>query len=101
VNGGANLFPHIYVGIYQAAINRNFDLLHAWQSKVLEISSRPYRVGTCSMAYLKGLKAALAVMGICQDGLSPPLQRFTGEEKEKVKAFLEAFKENAATLPTL
>jgi dihydrodipicolinate synthase/N-acetylneuraminate lyase len=101
VNGGANLFPHLYVGLYQAALTRNFDLLQGLQSQVLEISARLYTIGAGSMRYLQGLKAALAVMGICNDCLTEPHQRFQGQEKEKVKAFLATFAPQTQTSPAL
>jgi dihydrodipicolinate synthase/N-acetylneuraminate lyase len=98
VNGGANLFPRLYVALYQAALTRNFDLLAACQRQVMEISSRLYAIGGGSMSYLKGLKAALATKGLCQDHLARPHQRFGGKELEEVKAFLEAFKVNVPTI---
>jgi 4-hydroxy-tetrahydrodipicolinate synthase len=92
VNGGANLFPELYVALYQAARARDFDLVYALQRQVLEISAGLYTIGEGAMTYLKGLKAALALSGICQDHLAAPHQRFQGKERAKVKAFLEQYK---------
>jgi 4-hydroxy-tetrahydrodipicolinate synthase len=64
VNGGANMFPRLYVDLYQAAVARDFDKIHALQEKVLAVSSAIYTVGKYGSSYLKGLKCALSVMGV-------------------------------------
>lgn len=101
VNGGANLFPVLYVAVYQAARARKFDLLASLQARVLEISSRLYTISNCNMSYLKGLKAALAVKGICNDFLVEPHHRFKAPEKEKVRALLEELDVQAPIVPVV
>ncbi|WP_187262046.1 dihydrodipicolinate synthase family protein [Pontibacter beigongshangensis] len=92
VNGGANIFPHLYVELYEAALNRNFEQISILQQQVLNISSRLYTVSKCGTSYLKGVKAALSELGICNDFLAEPHQRFQGAEKEKIKSHLEEIK---------
>ncbi len=89
VNGGANMFPKLYVDLYNAAINRDFDIIKDLQNKVLEISSLMYTVGRYGSSYLKGLKCALSVMGICDDYLADPFHRFKTDERETISKNLE------------
>src|SRR5690606_23821357 len=67
VNGGANLFPKLYVDLYQAAVDRDHAKILKLQERVMEISRRIYGVGKTGSSYLQGLKAALKVLGICND----------------------------------
>lgn len=90
VNGGANLFPKLYVDLYNASVARDFGRILPLQQKVMQISSTIYNVGHYGSSYLKGLKCALSVMGICSDFMAEPFHRFKEPEREKVKKALEA-----------
>lgn len=90
VNGGANMFPKLYVDLYQAAAARDFDRLKPLQEKVLQISASIYTVGRFGSSYLKGLKCALSLMGICNDYLADPFNHFEKEERFKVRRGLES-----------
>ncbi len=89
VNGGANMFPRLYVELYNAAVNRNFDKLALLQQKVMQISTTIYKVGSYGSSYIKGLKCALSVMGICSDFLAAPFHRFNKPEREKIEQMLD------------
>lgn len=89
VNGGANLFPKLYVGLYNAAVDRAFDKINTLQQKVMQISTTIYNVGNYGSSYLKGLKCALSVMGICNDFMAEPFNRFNAPEREKITQMLE------------
>ena len=93
VNGGANLFPKLYVDLYQASVERNFDRILSLQDKVMQISSTIYRVGNYGSSYLKGLKCALSLMGICSDFMAEPFRRFKQPQRDKVKMFLEEIRQ--------
>lgn len=85
VNGGANMFPKLYVDLYNAAVARDFEKIALYQEKVLKISSLIYTVGHYGSSYLKGLKCALSAMGLCDDFLADPFHRFKTEEREIIK----------------
>ena len=89
INGGANLFPKLYVNLYSAAVNRDFVNISLMQEKVLEISSLLYTIGKYGSSYLKGLKCALSVTGICNDFMADPFHRFRKEEREKIEISLD------------
>ena len=60
VNGGANIFPELYVQMYYAACNRDVNTMRALQRKIMQISTSLYTVGKYGSSYLKGVKCSLA-----------------------------------------
>ncbi len=89
VNGGANMFPKLYVDLYNASVNHDFDKIQKLQQKVIQISSTIYKVGSYNSSYLKGLKCALSVMGICDDFMAEPFHKFNEPERAKIKQMLD------------
>jgi 4-hydroxy-tetrahydrodipicolinate synthase len=89
VNGGANMFPKLYVNLYNAAVARDFDDIIPLQQKVMQISSNIYKIGRFGSSYLKGLKCALSIMGICNDFMAEPFHRFNEPERKKIEEALE------------
>ena len=91
VNGGANMFPELYVELYDASVNRDFERIMSLQQKVMQISTTIYSVGQYGSSYLKGLKCALSVMGICNDFMAEPFRKFKDPERQKIQQLLEEF----------
>ncbi len=85
VNGGANMFPKLYVELYNAAAAKNVDKVRELHEKVMQISSTIYTVGSYGSSYLKGVKAGLSILGICNDFLAAPFNKFDEEHKEKIR----------------
>lgn len=90
VNGGANMFPELYVEMYKAAKAQDVDKIKPLQEKIMQISSSIYTVGKHGSSYLKGLKCALSVMGICSDFMADPFSSFREEERKQIIKALEA-----------
>ena len=86
VNGGANIFPELYVAMY--------DTMRALQRKIMQISTSLYTVGKYGSSYLKGVKCSLSLMGICDDYMSYPYRRFRTEERARIRQALEALGAN-------
>lgn len=86
VNGGANLFPKLYVALYNAALAKDFARIEELQDLVMEISTRIYTVGSYGSSYLKGLKGALSALGIVNGNIAPPFTTFDEKEMTKVIA---------------
>jgi dihydrodipicolinate synthase/N-acetylneuraminate lyase len=84
VNGGANMFPDLYVQMYHAAVAGDLARVKVLQQCIMLISSKIYSVGRFGSSYLKGLKTALSVLGICDDFVAEPFNRFHQEEREKI-----------------
>ena len=90
VNGGANIFPELYVQMYYAACNHDVNTMHALQQKIMQISTSLYTVGKYGSSYLKGVKCTLSLLGICDDYMSYPYRKFRAEERARIRKALEA-----------
>lgn len=86
--GGANLAPRLYVDLYQAARRGELDRVRERHARVMQIATTIYAVGRYGSAYLKGLKCALACLGICADHLAEPFRRFGPAERARIEAHL-------------
>lgn len=89
VNGGANMFPKLYVDLYNAALDLDYERGRALQEQVMEISTTIYKVGRYGSSYLKGVKCVLSLLGICDDTLAEPYRKFLPAERAKVREILE------------
>jgi 4-hydroxy-tetrahydrodipicolinate synthase len=88
VCGGANLLPRLFVELYDAIQARDLDHAAQLHTRVLELGSRLYSIGQHSSAFIKGVKCALSCLGICDDAMAEPFQRFRKQERELVKRAL-------------
>jgi len=85
VNGGANLFPRLYVELYNAVKSHDIEKVRDLQQKVMYISTNIYNKGKYGSSYLKGLKCALSIAGICNDFLAMPFSHFGKEERDEIE----------------
>jgi 4-hydroxy-tetrahydrodipicolinate synthase len=84
VCGGANLRPRLFVALYHAAAAGDLAEVRRLQALVLQLG-RIYRVAGGAAPYLRGLKAALALEGICGDSLAEPFRPLDDVERERVR----------------
>ncbi len=89
VNGGANIYPELYVSLYQAACNKDFETIAELQPKVMNISLSLYNIGKYASSYIKGLKTALNLKGICDDFMPEPFHKFNAAERKFVELKLK------------
>lgn len=89
VNGGANIFPKLYVALYNAAKEKNVDEVRRLHRIVMTISAGIYTQGNYGSSYLKGVKSALNIMGICSDFLAAPFNKFDENRKQKIAKVLQ------------
>lgn len=93
INGGANMFPELYVSMYDAARRGDIARVRELQPTIMQISSTIYTVGKHGSSYLKGLKCALSLLGIINDDfVASPFYKFNAPEREKIRQALEALK---------
>ena len=85
VNGGANLFPELYVALYDAAASKDFEKLAELQSQVLRVSLSLYNIGKYASSYIKGVMTALNLLGVCSDYMAEPFHKFKDAERAVVK----------------
>ena len=83
VNGGANMFPELYVKSYNAVVAGDLETVKKCQKAILHISTTLYNVD----GYLPGLKGALELLGLCGRTLALP---YTAMSDEKMTALKEA-----------
>lgn len=86
VSGGANVYPEIFVEVYKAAANKDVDKTIELQNKMMCVSGELYSIGRFGSSYIKGIKTALVLKGICSDFLAQPFNLFKDPEKDKIKA---------------
>ncbi len=85
VCGGANLFPQLYVELYNAACEKDMQKIEVLQERVMRLCNAIYRVGRYESSLLKGLKCALSCIGICSDFMAEPFHRFRQAEHEVIQ----------------
>lgn len=89
INGGANMFPELYVAMYDAAKANDITEVRRLQKRIMAISTSIYTVGKYGSSYLKGVKCALSLLGICDDYIAYPYRKFRAEERTKICSSLE------------
>lgn len=85
VNGGANMFPELYVKSYDAAVAGDLETVKKCQKAILHISTAIYNVD----GYLPGLKGALELLGLCSRTLALPYTAMSDAKMVELKAALE------------
>jgi 2-dehydro-3-deoxy-D-pentonate aldolase len=90
VNGGANLFPHLFVQLHQAAQRGDANQVATLQAAVERLGSI-YEAGGQFAGVIQGLKAALAGQGILHNVLAEPLLPLTEPQRAEVARHLEQF----------
>ena len=93
VTGGANLFPELYVALYEAFQKKEYDAVKKFQETILFLCNKLYQHGTYQSSYLKGLKTAMSLEGLCEDNFALPLFPHAFSEKSILSSKLLQVKE--------
>jgi dihydrodipicolinate synthase/N-acetylneuraminate lyase len=80
VCGGSNLSPALFHDLYTAASEGKWEEATRHQATVLSYSKALYNTGFPGISYLRGLKCALELTGLCRAEFAPPLTKFTQAE---------------------
>jgi 4-hydroxy-tetrahydrodipicolinate synthase len=88
VPGGANVWPQMMVGLYDAALAHDEKRIADWQAKVVEFGKIYSVVGAHFSAGVAGLKTAAEICGICSGVLAPPILPVTAEHRAEIRAIL-------------
>jgi 4-hydroxy-tetrahydrodipicolinate synthase len=88
ISGGANLFPRLYVELYEAALAADLRKVQRLHRLVMIVSTTIYSQGQSASSVLKGIKCALKMMGICGDAVAEPLRRFEGIQQDRIRTAL-------------
>lgn len=89
VAGGANMFPKLFVDLYEAAKNNDLETIAVLRGKLFKIDKKIYSVGKHTSRYIKTIKCALSEMGICDDFVAQPFRKFDQLEKSQIKQNLK------------
>ena len=95
---GANLWPAQFKAMYLAAKAGDVEKVRRLQRFTTLSSSLLYGLGQGQGGFLKGVKCALAEMGLVQNVLTAPFTPFAGAERRKVRAALKTLRAELARL---
>lgn len=92
VPGGANVWPRLFVDLYESLVAGNGGRVAALviQAKLL---SQIYEVGTMPGRIVVGIKAALAARGICRAAVASPFEQLDEGQHRRIRDIV-------ASLPT-
>ncbi len=80
VCGGSNLYPKLFVDLYNAIVRGDMKHAEALQHAVQQMNRALYHTGFPGSSYLRGIKAALALAGLCRPEPAPPYTPFSAAE---------------------
>ena len=89
---GANLWPSQFKAMYLAAKAGDVETVRRLQRFTTMSSYLLYGLGQGQIGFLKGVKCALAEMGLIQNVLAAPFTPFEGADRRKVKAALKTLR---------
>ena len=89
---GANLWPAQFKTMYLAAKAGDVEKVRRLQRFTTTSSYLLYGLGQGQIGFLKGVKCALAEMGLIQNVLAAPFTPFEGANRRKVRAALKKLK---------
>ena len=88
VSGGANVWPQLFVQLYEASLD-NDQATVARLHKLVEQFGAIYKVGPFSIPKIVArTKSALSVRNICNDATAPPLNPASETEQEAIREIL-------------
>lgn len=93
VNSGSNIFPELYMNLFNACKAGDFDRIAKLQRLVMKLSTEIYSIDKSSVSFLKGLKAALYCEGLITDYLCEPLIRVSSKDMDVIRRNLENLKQ--------
>ncbi len=91
VAGGANIYPALFVELYDACVANDPHRIAAAREKVIQLQGI-YEIGKYASRFIKATKCSLSLLDICDDFMAEPFHRFHAPERQRVKAVLDAMK---------
>ena len=89
VPGGANAFPRLYVALFEAARAGDLERTRDLQARVTALAEKLYHVGRHPSATIKGIKCAVACLGLANDFMAEPFHRFREPERRRIREALD------------
>jgi 4-hydroxy-tetrahydrodipicolinate synthase len=88
VPGGANIFPHLTVRLYELFLQGQISEAMNVQNEIVSIGSAIWRTGEEQPSNLRRLKCALSVLGICSGVPAFPYTESDAVERLEIEAHL-------------
>jgi 4-hydroxy-tetrahydrodipicolinate synthase len=92
VAGGANVFPKLFVDLYNAALHKDLDTIRLLRNQIIWLCNTMYVVSPSAARITLSFKTALSLLGICSDEMALPLRKLDETEREKIASFLQEMK---------
>lgn len=89
VHGGANLFPELYVAMYEAAAAEKWQEADELQRVVRQVGEQLYSVSDGPSRIIKGIKSGLSQLGICGPEMAEPFTAHTQDQLELIASRVE------------
>ena len=89
VAGGANVFPKLFVELYEAALIRDHEKISILRNQIIWLCNTMYVVSPSAARITISFKTALSILGICSDEMALPLKKLEGEDREKIAIYLD------------
>ncbi len=88
VCGGANVFPRLFVDCYTAACAGDVQRLAPLKQTIEEFQA-VYDIGKYASRHIKATKCCLSLLGVCDDFMAEPFNRFLTPERQRVQVILD------------
>ena len=92
VAGGANVFPKMFVDLYDAAMVKDYAKISVLRDQIIWLCNTMYVVSPSAARITLSFKTALSLLGICSDEMALPLMKLEGAEREKIASYLDEVK---------
>ncbi len=92
VAGGANVFPKLFVDLYDASLRRDLQTIAKLKNQIIWLCNTMYQVSPSAARITISFKTALSIMGICSDEMALPLMKLEGDDRLKIEGYLEEMK---------
>jgi len=93
VAGGANVFPKLFVDLYNAALAKDYETITYLKNQIIWLCNTMYVVSPSAARITISFKTALSIMGICSDEMALPLRKLEGADREQISIYLNEMKE--------
>lgn len=93
VCGGANLFPGLYTRLFEAARAGETEAAERLQASVAAVGAALYHFQAHPTSFIKGIKAALSMVGVCRTTMAWPFTSLGDAELQGLQAAFEKLRE--------
>lgn len=99
VCGGANMFPRLYVDLYQAAARGDLPRARQLHDQVIRIASSLYSLPGHGAPVIAAFKGVLGLWGMCRDVMAEPFGPLSEEHRRQIRRRLEGLGADRAKPP--